>query len=74
MRGLPGCASSSVLNTPGMFVLIRISGGGDEVGGVGGIVDIAGLPRFRFGDLKEEGLIESIVAIYTRVYRDIEVE
>jgi hypothetical protein len=56
---------SSVCMTPGTFALRRMSGGdeggGEEVGGVGGMVDIAGFPRFRLGDLKEEGLIESMV-------------
>lgn len=61
MRGLPCPLSSSVLTTPGILVLSRISGGGEEVGGVGGIVEIEGIPRFRLGEVKWEALIESMV-------------
>jgi hypothetical protein len=45
------------------LVLRDIPGGGEDLGGVGGIVDTAGGQRFRLGVLKEELSIESMLDV-----------
>jgi hypothetical protein len=59
--GLPSLSSLNK-DTPGIVVSRRISGAGDDEGGVGGIVAIAGDPRFLFGvEVKVDGFEVAIL-------------
>jgi hypothetical protein len=62
VRGLPCFSSSVVKEGPVIDVLSIEGGGGEDEGGVGGIVEIAGEFRFRFGELNSvELILRSIV-------------